>query len=119
MVLFQKLSQKYWKVFPESFKSCLNLPPLRTPIALTQKLWRNTSYLQLSGLNKWFYVVITIFAQHLNICSPKLVEWPHLATFQATVSSVAYEVGGAAAPPAWKFQGKLCFQGKLKLLKNP
>jgi len=28
----------------------------------------------LSGLNNWFYVVITIFAQHLNICSSKLVE---------------------------------------------
>jgi len=27
--------------------------------------------------------------------------------------------GGAAAPPAWKIQGKICFQGKLKLLKNP
>jgi len=42
------------------------------PIALTQKLWQNTSYLQLGGLINWFYVVITIFAQHLNICSPKL-----------------------------------------------
>jgi len=27
--------------------------------------------------------------------------------------------GGAAALPAWKIQGKLCLQGKLKLLKNP
>jgi len=27
--------------------------------------------------------------------------------------------GGAAAHPAWKIQGKLCLQGKLKLLKNP
>ena len=26
--------------------------------------------------------------------------------------------GESAAPPAWKIQGKLCFQGKLKLLKN-
>jgi len=61
-----------------------------TPIALTQKLWQNTSYLQLGGLNNWFYVVVTIFAQHLNICSPKLREWrrpfPHLATRQATVT---------------------------------
>jgi len=55
MVLFQKLAQKYWEVFSEFFKSCPNLPPLRTPIALTQKLWQNTSYLQLSGLNNWFY----------------------------------------------------------------
>jgi len=28
--------------------------------------------LQLGGLNNWFHAVITIFAQHLNICSPKL-----------------------------------------------
>jgi len=72
MVLFQKLVQKYREVFPEFFYSCPNLPPLRTPIALTQKLWQNTSYL--SGLNNWFDVVITIFVQHLNICSPQLVE---------------------------------------------
>jgi len=34
--------------------------------------------------------------------------------------TVAYEAGGrggAAAPPAWKIQGKLCFQGKRNLLK--
>ena len=53
MVLFQKLAQKYWEDFPEFFKSCPNLPPFRTPIALTQKLWQNTRYLQLSGLNNW------------------------------------------------------------------
>jgi len=40
MVLFQKLAQKYREVFPEFFKSC---PNLRTPIALTQTLWQNTS----------------------------------------------------------------------------
>jgi len=36
--------------------------------------------------------------------------------------TVAYEAGdggGAAALPAWKIQGKLCFLGKLKFLKNP
>jgi len=27
--------------------------------------------------------------------------------------------GGGGRPPAWKIQGKLCFQGKLKFLKNP
>jgi len=53
-------------------------PPVRTPIALTQKLWQNTSYLPLSRLKNWFYVVITIFAQQFNICSPKLVEWRRL-----------------------------------------
>jgi len=26
--------------------------------------------------------------------------------------------GGGGCPPSWKIQGKLCFQGKLKLLKN-
>jgi len=79
MVQFQKFAQKYREVSPEFFWSCPNLPPLRTPIALTQKLWQNTSYLQLSGLNNWFYVVITIFALHLNMCSPKLVEWRRLS----------------------------------------
>ena len=32
---------------------------------------------------------------------------------------MAYEAGGAPLPPAWKMQGKLCFQGKHKLHKNP
>jgi len=73
MVLFQKLAQKYRKFFL-NFSILSESPPLRTPIALTQKLWQITSYLQLSGLNNRFYVVITIFAQHLNVCSPKLVE---------------------------------------------
>jgi len=27
--------------------------------------------------------------------------------------------GAEAPPPAWKIQGKLCFQGKHNLLKNP
>jgi len=36
---------------------------------------QNSRYLQLGGLINWFYVVITIFAQHLNIRSPKLGEW--------------------------------------------
>ena len=60
MVLFQKIARKYRQVFPEFFQSCPNLPPLRTPVALTQKLWQNTSYLQRSGLNNWFYMVIII-----------------------------------------------------------
>jgi len=63
MVLFQKnkLAQKYREVLPEFFNFVLISPLLRTPIDLTQKLWQNTSYLHLSGLNYWFYVVITIF----------------------------------------------------------
>ena len=79
IVLFQKLAQKYREVFPEVFKSCPNLPPpLRTPIVLTQKLWQNTSYLQFGGLNKWIYAVIASFAQHLDICNPKLGKWRSL-----------------------------------------
>jgi len=74
MVLFQKLAQKYPEVFPEFFNLVRISRPLRMRIALTQKLWQNTSYLQLSGLNNWFYVVITIFAQHLNMFTSKLVE---------------------------------------------
>jgi len=74
MVLLKNLAQTYREVFPEFFKSCPNLPPLRTPIAPRKELCQSTSYLQLSGLNNWLYVVITTFAQHLNICSPKLGE---------------------------------------------
>ena len=75
MVVLKQLAQTYREVFPEFFKSYPNSPPpLRTPVALTQKLWQNTSYLQLGGLINWFYVVITIFAQRLNICSTKLGE---------------------------------------------
>ena len=68
----------------------LIFPPPRRPIALTQKLWQNTSYLQFGGLNNWFYAVITIFAQHLNICSSKLGHdgaiCPHLAVREAAVT---------------------------------
>jgi len=35
-----------------------------------------------------------------------------------SLREVAYEAGGRRPPPAWIIQGKLCFQGKLKLLKN-
>jgi len=50
MVLLKKPAQTYREIFfPEFFKSCPNLPPLRTPIALTQKLWQKISYLQLSA----------------------------------------------------------------------
>jgi len=36
-----------------------------------------------------------------------------------TAVSSGVRGGGAAAPTVWKMQGKLCFQGKPKLLKNP
>jgi len=75
MILLKQLAPTYWEVFPELFKILPeSSPPPRTLFALTQKLWQNTTYLQLVGLNNWFYAVITIFAQHLNICSPKLGE---------------------------------------------
>jgi len=74
MVLFQNLPKNIGKFFINFLNLIRTSPSLRTPIALTQKLWQNTSYLQLSGLNNWFYVVITIFAQHVNIYSSKLVE---------------------------------------------
>ena len=55
MVLLKKLAQKYREVFPEILKFCPNLlPPFRAPIAPTQELCQNTSYLQVSGLNNWF-----------------------------------------------------------------
>jgi len=75
MIPLKQLAQTYREVFPEFFKILpqSSLLPC-TPIALTQKLWQNTTYLQLSGLNNWFYAVIIIFAQHLSICSPKLGE---------------------------------------------
>ena len=87
---FRNLLKNIGKLFLNFFKSCPNLPPLRTPIALTQKLWQNSSYLQLSGLNNWFYMVITIL---LNTWICAVQNWwndgavyPHLATRQATVS---------------------------------
>jgi len=61
--------------FSWNFLNLARIFPLpRMPIALTQKLWQNTSYLQLGRLNNWFFAVMTIPAQHLNICSPKLGE---------------------------------------------
>jgi len=38
---------------------------------LTQEYWQNTSYLQLGGMNNWFYAVMTMFAQRFNSWSPK------------------------------------------------
>ena len=75
---FRNLPKNIAKFFLKFLKLVRTSSSLCTPIVLTQKRWQNASYLQLSGLNNWFYVVITIFAQHLNICSPKLVEWRRL-----------------------------------------
>jgi len=62
--------------------------PENPGIALTQK--QNTSYLQLGGLNNWFYEAIKIL---LNIWIFAVQNWgndgtfrPHLATRQATVT---------------------------------
>jgi len=54
MVLFQKLAQNIGKFFLKFLNLVRTSPSLRTPIALTQTLWQNTIYLQLSGLNNWF-----------------------------------------------------------------
>jgi len=87
---FRILPKNIGKFFLHFFDLVRISPPLRTPIVLTQKLWQNTSYLQLSGLNNWFYVVITIFAQHLNIWSPKLVEWRRLLPPPGDASGNSY-----------------------------
>jgi len=91
MVLFQKFVQKYREVFLNFFNLVRIFPPLRTHIALTQKLWQNSSYLQLSGLNNWFYVIIT-FLLNTWICAVQnwwndVAFYPHLATRQATVTA--------------------------------
>jgi len=39
--------------------------------AVTQKLWKNTNYLQLGGIINWLYAVMTLFAQQFNVCSSK------------------------------------------------
>jgi len=75
---FRNLPKIIGKFFLNVFNLVRTFLSLLTPLALTQKLWQNTSYIQLSGLNNWIYVVITIFAQHLIICSPKLMEWRRL-----------------------------------------
>jgi len=55
MILLKQLAQTYRKVFPEFFLILPESSPApRTPIVLTQKLWQNTYYLQLGGLNNWF-----------------------------------------------------------------
>jgi len=56
-------------VLPEIFGSCPNLHP---DSVLMQKLWQNSSYLQLGKLNNCFYAAMTVLVQHVNICSPKL-----------------------------------------------
>jgi len=60
MVLFQKLAQKYREVFPEFFQSCPNLPPTSYVYSFNAETLEIPSYLQLSGSNNWFYMVITI-----------------------------------------------------------
>jgi len=70
----RNLPKHVGKFFLNFFNLVQIFPHFVTPIAATQTFRQNTSYLQLTGLNNWFYVVITIFAQHLNICSPKLEE---------------------------------------------
>jgi len=51
-----------------------------------QKVWQNTSYLQLGGMNNWFYAIMTIFAQWFNICSAKFWGRRRLSHHLATVT---------------------------------
>jgi len=59
-------------------------------MALKLKLCQNISYLKLIEKNNCFHPVMTIFAQQLNICSPKLGNQgpfqPHLAKHLAAVT---------------------------------
>jgi len=55
-----------------------------------QKLRQNIGYLLLGGINNWLYVIMTIFAQRLSICSPKfegdMMSFSPLLTRLATVT---------------------------------
>jgi len=51
MILLKQRAQTYQEVFPEYLYPAGIFPPLRAPIALTQKHWQNTRYLELGGLN--------------------------------------------------------------------
>jgi len=55
MILLKQLAQTYREVVSEFFFNLARifLPP-RTPMALTEKLWQNSSYLQRGGLNNCF-----------------------------------------------------------------
>jgi len=84
IIPLKKFAQIYRAVFPEFFFVLAeSSPPLSTPMPLKLKLCQNISYLKLSGKNNCFHPVMTIFAQQLNICSPKLGNQgpfqPHLA----------------------------------------
>jgi len=90
MVLLKELAQTHRQVFPEFSKSCPNLAPNSQAYSSNAETWQNISYLLLGGLINSFYVVITIFAQHLNICSPKLGEWRCLLPLPGYTSGKCY-----------------------------
>jgi len=77
MFLLKQVTQTYREAFPEvsliSSESSLHVVRLAISMAVTQKLWQNTSYLQRGGMNS-FCLVITILAQQMIICGPKLGE---------------------------------------------
>jgi len=64
--LLRKLPKNIGLFCLNFFKTCPNLPPNSV---LTQKLWQNSSYLQLGRMYNCFYAFTTIFAQQFNICS--------------------------------------------------
>jgi len=65
MILLKQLAQTYREIYPENVLNlAVSWPTPRTPIALKQKRWENTSYLQLGEMNNWF---CSTFAQYLNV----------------------------------------------------
>ena len=87
MILLKQLAQTYREIYPENVLNlAVSWPTPRTPIALKQKRWENTSYLQLGEMNNWF---CSTFAQYLNVegnlCSTfeflqsKIGEWRRLS----------------------------------------
>ena len=66
-------AQRYREVFPEFYKILLeSFPPHCTPIALTQKLWQNTTYPQLDGLNNWFNAFTIIVGSTIKYLQSKI-----------------------------------------------
>ena len=80
---------KHRQVFPEILKSCPHLPPISYAYSSNAETWAKY-WLSTAWWIDWFYVAITIFAQHLNICSPTSGNdgafCSHLAKRQANVT---------------------------------
>jgi len=62
------------------------------------------------------YEEIDIFVKNFTTCHCKKLVIPLNV---GLIGRHYVRGGGGGSPAAWKIQGKLCFQGKRKLLKNP